>query len=56
MLRLIFLFILGVGILTIPSCGLLPYSENFACEKGKTAGYCGSITSVYKQVNQEEIQ
>jgi hypothetical protein len=51
MLRRVFLFILIGGSLLLSSCALLPYSENFACEKGKTSGYCGSVSEVYKTVN-----
>ncbi|EAI3822951.1 hypothetical protein XJ45_01430 [Campylobacter coli] len=29
------------------ACSMLPYKENFSCEKGKDNGMCGSVTEVY---------
>jgi len=54
MLKWWIIFILIGGSLVFPSCGLLPYHENFACQKGKYSGYCGSISEVYKHINKEE--
>jgi len=55
MLKRVFLFILLGGSLLLPSCGLLPYHEDFACQKGKYSGYCGSVSQVYKAVNTTEV-
>jgi hypothetical protein len=51
MLRRVLLFILMGASLFLSSCALLPYSEHFSCQKGRYAGYCGSIDRVYKYVN-----
>lgn len=29
------------------ACSMLPYKENFSCEKGKDNGMCGSVIEVY---------
>ncbi|EHH2108775.1 TraV family lipoprotein [Campylobacter coli] len=29
------------------ACSMLPYKDNFSCEKGKDNGMCGSVTEVY---------
>lgn len=29
------------------ACSMLPYKENFSCEKGKSNGMCGSVTEIY---------
>lgn len=33
---------------------LLPYEENPICSAGKEGGYCGSLTDVYKKIEEEE--
>jgi len=56
MLKRWVVFILIGGSLVLPSCGLLPYHENFACQKGKYSGYCGSVSQVYKVVNSKGVE
>ena len=32
---------------------VMPYSDTPLCKKGAAAGYCGSITEVYEETNNE---
>ncbi|EAJ7530369.1 putative lipoprotein [Campylobacter jejuni subsp. doylei] len=39
------------------ACSMLPYKENFSCEKGKDNGMCGSVTEVYDlSSNMDELR
>lgn len=33
---------------------LMPYEEEPLCNKGKESGYCGSVSSVYEAIIEEE--
>jgi len=57
MMKKISIFFLVIGLLCGSSgCSsvLLPYHENFLCERGKTGGYCGSLREVYEVIKYQE--
>lgn len=44
-LKILFFSLISLSIFT--ACGMLPYKNDFTCEKGKGNGVCGSVTEVY---------
>ena len=43
-LKILFFSLISLSIFT--ACGMLPYKNDFTCEKGKGNGVCGSVTEV----------
>ena len=41
------LTILIVPLILLYGCSMLPYRDNFKCEKGKDSGVCNSVVEVY---------
>lgn len=50
---LINFLLIGMFLNACSSKILLPYEENSLCEGDKKIGYCGSVSDVYKYLNNE---
>lgn len=52
--KVLVVFIFGAAILTVSSCTeiskvMLPYQENFECQRSSDYGYCGPVSRVYRE-------
>jgi len=45
-----------LSLLLFTGCSLMPYSDNFSCQKGKNSGVCASISDVYQMTEDKDLE